>query len=370
MELWIYNKAFEHVGILDTFDTAIFEWHYCDISKCTIYAKFTQETHQMLLEGNYISQPPKFENNGYFSQLFGIEMLRYSINETQEPVIECVAFTLSNVLKRRYAKRNCYFANKKYKDILQSLFNTSFKDGVNNAKAVIDNLYFEYLPATNDVATGDVYGQSLHDIFRTLLLQKKYGFYVKTNIETKAHTLVVYQGNNLVQGDNIYIVSTDNERLLLPELIKDNTNYYNSAFSRFTDNSNFIDLSATTATQQAIGWEYKELYQSISIPTQKTEGSDEKYTPEEMQNIGNAFLLAELKKCNKTVTFNCKVSPTDYGNKYTLGDQIIVQMPEWNFIEQIHINGVIETYNEQGQQIELAIGEEEKNLLEQIKIVR
>lgn len=368
MELWVYNEQFDHIGILDTFDTAMFDWRYCAISKCTIYAKFTKKTNEMLSGIKYISKAPINENGAYFCELFAIVAIRYSINETREAVMECDCEALSSILAYRYVKRNGYFDNTNYQSIITSLFNGAFKDSTNNANGLIAALALQYAVTLPGSVTGDVFGQSLYDVFRTLLLLKECGFRVRTNIGEKLHYLEIYQGQNLTLPNNLYAVSVENERLLVPELIIDKRDLYTNAFGRFEkDGTAYFPTASTTS---ASSWKYRELYIPINVQETKADDTGEKYTLQEMQNIGAAAVLEELKKHKQLVTFSCNVVPEDYGDKYTLGDVIAVQMPAWNFNENIRVTGVAETYNAEGRHIELIIGAEERNLLEQIKVVK
>ena len=54
MDLWILNKNFEQIGVLDDYKSLIWAKRYNSLGDCEVYIGANDRTFELLQEGNYI----------------------------------------------------------------------------------------------------------------------------------------------------------------------------------------------------------------------------------------------------------------------------------------------------------------------------
>lgn len=358
MDIWAYNAALEHIGIIDDFDTAIFDWNYCDISMLSMLVDYTENSRMLLQLGHCLCRAPK--NSAERVRLFVISHLQYRQTLQGSVSIEVKCCDLVEWLKHRIITKNIFGVT-----TLDKAFEAVFENAYREGKRTVDNLLLENTEKSLQIELGELHGKDVYTVFLSLCALASLGLRVETDIKEKKHYLRVQSGLDRTQNDAArYIISDVFDNILNPEYSINDEQRKNAAYCINEDKLYSYGDDAAAARREVM------LNSSVSRSYTDKAGVQRNRTNAQMLELITQELKSNLEKHSRIEIFKCTVLPYDYQKMYDIGDLVLFEHREWGVSKPMRISGIKESWQAQQQKVELVLGDKQRSLLEQIKLMR
>ena len=365
MELYVLNDKFEVLGIIDNYECLVWERNYYKPNTFSMQIIPTFEQFELLKKGNILLK------NDNTKEAMYIDHRELEENEEGIEILVVSGYSLTQWLDRRITL---------YKEVEKANAETVMKNYVNRhcinpveANRKIDNLVLE---TNNSLGSETDYLSHYKPLLEELEYISKVnelGYKIDLDLTNKKYLFGVYQGIDRTVNQDINsraIFSTEFENIKNQKYVDSDNNYRNMILiAGAGEDLNRKTLSLGTENK---GLNRYELFvDARDISGTKQSGDTEVDIPlAEYNKLLEARAKENLAECTKVQSFDCVISNTNnliYRTDYDLGDKISIINKKWGLMLNERIVSITETYDVEGLNIEIGIGNNIPTLIEKIK---
>ena len=369
MELYVYDSGMNMLGILEEITSLIWTRRYWECGDFKLLVPFNSTHNQLLQTGNIIIKHGDNE---------AAEILYTSISKNLEgfEVIEAQGKFLTHWLSKRIVTEPLSNVTAKPQAIIRRMV----------AENCISSIESRRLPdfslADDDVIPGDdiTYTSeeyvNLLDASVDIAQGSKIGFKTLTDRATGLHTFSVYKGRDYTaentEGNPPCIFSQEYDNVLEQEYTKSTEKYRSVAY--VTGEEREDETSELVIVNDSLtGLDRNELYVSASdIKQTYTDDDDTEITltDEEYRQALVDRGNEKLQQYPISQAFSSDINASAnlvYREDFDLGDRVTCINKTWNVRIDARITEIAESYEVDGERLEITFGESIPSLYKQIK---
>ena len=365
MELYILNTDFKVLGIIDNYECLVWQRNYYKPSSFSMQIIPNFEQFELLKKGNILLKIDDTKEAMY------IDHRELEENDEGVEVLVVSGHSLSQWLDRRITL---------YKELEKDKAETVIKNYVSRhcinpieANRKIDNLV---LGINNNLGQEIDYSshyKPLLEEIETISITNELGYKIDLDLANKQYVFEVYQGLDRTINQDINsraIFSTEFENVSNQKYVDSDTNYRNMALVAGAGED--LDRKTLSLGADNKGLDRYELFvDARDISDTKQSGDNEISIPlDEYNKLLEARGKENLSEFTKVQSFDCVISNTNnliYKIDYDLGDKISIINKKWGLMLNERIVSITETYDGEGLNIEVEIGNNIPTLIEKIK---
>lgn len=390
MKLYILNKDFDFVGVIDEAESVLWLKKYNDVGECEIYAPFSENLYLMLQRGNYVY---RFDDD----MLCEITALQITTDAEQGNYIVATGKDICSMLGGRIV-RWAFVYSGTVAGFIQKLLTDNVINPAQAQRAipnfVVDISNFADLPATIEAS---VNAEDLLLLIIATCKSANYGFRVSLDVEAKQLVFRLYAGKNkaTTQSETYVEFSPEFANILATDYKEDGSNYKNVAYVGYkpeADGDTTELLSVFVGATEPQGEDRKEIYvdgtgtsrditleelrqifpsvaksgtayyitvdgEQVTVATSEGSGEDEKITVTDytylliIKRLGYETLASQTETREFSGTVDT-VDTYEYKTDYDLGDVVLVKN-EYGISAEAQITEIMESEDtENGYQCE------------------
>lgn len=365
MELYVLDTNFNVLGIVDNYECLVWTRNYYKPSSFSMQIIPTFEQFELLKKGNILLKIDDTKEAMY------IDHRELEENEEGVEVLVVSGYSLTQWLDRRITL---------YKEVEKASAETVMKNYVNrhcinpaenNRK--IDNLV---LGISNNLGQEIDYlshYEPLLEELEDIAKVNELGYKIDLDLANKQYLFEVYQGLDRTVNQELNskaIFSTEFENIANQKYVDSDSNYRNMVLvAGAGEDSNRKTLTLGTDNK---GLNRYELFvDARDISDTKQSGDNEVSIPlGEYNKLLESRGKEKLSECTKIQSFDCIISNTNnliYRTDYDLGDKVSIINKKWGLMLNERIVSITETYDSEGLNIDIEIGNNVPTLIEKIK---
>lgn len=340
MDLYILNREFEILGVIDDAESVIWTTRYVQAGDFEIYISATPQNLSLLRVGNYVKR--------WDDEMVGvIKTISVTTDAENGNYITASGPDLKNILASRIVWQQTILSGSVFQCISKLLTDNIISPTIQERK--IAN--FSIAPNTiSDPETIEkqVTGDNLLDVITEICETYGYGFKL-TLSDSKSIVFSLYQGANRSQNQDInprVVFSSDFDNLVNTTYSYDESNYHNVALVAGEGEGS---ARKTQAVGTASGLDRYELFvDSRDISSNEGEITEEEYNAQLIQQG-----LESLAEYQTTESYDGEVIEQytyTYKQDYYLGD-IVTAANELGIMADTRITEVIESEDAEGHKI-------------------
>ena len=384
MNLYILNKDYEQIALIDEADSILWQKKFNDVGECEIYLPCNYENLEVLQVGNFIYR--------YDDDMFcEIKTLEIETDVENGDYIIATAQDICTILSGRIVWDRIVFSGSVgefLKKVLNDNVINSNQRQRNIPNFTLDETSFN---AVTDLITKETQAEDILQLIISTCKAFNIGFRVSYNLDTKNLVIGLKKGKNkaTTQSDEYIEFSPTFSNILSSNYKEDSSNYKNYAIVGAKDvdetlmykpvsldgtepigeDRKEIYVDATSQSREISVEELKMLYPNvtlsgttysvinggISIPVAKVNGDKVTLESIAFERLLNIIGINSLIDHNKTQSFSGQVDTIDtyeYKKDYDLGD-IVNVVNEYGISANAQITEIFESEdNEKGYEIE------------------
>ncbi|MCD3217841.1 hypothetical protein G8S55_11495 [Clostridium botulinum C] len=364
MELWILDKEFNRLGILEKFDNLRWTRRYCKTGDFELYCTSTKENLELLKLSNLI-----YKKND--DELGVIEYRNLTLDITGKEVLVVRGKFISSYLNRRII-----WDRKNFDDTIENIMRDIVLENCINPidkNRIIPNLVLGNFKGFKQKINYQVSYKNVLEEIEKLSKLTQLGYKISFNAKNKKLIFNIYEGldRTAVQNKNSRcIFSRDFENILNQDYTEsvDNFKNVNLVGGEGEDNERkFITLG-----NEEMGLDRYELFTDARDLQQKQYVEDKEIIiPEQkylnmLKERGNVKLAEYKKSTNFTSNINPK-SNLKYKVDFDLGDIVTCTNKTWGLTLNRRITEIEESYESSGLKLTAVFGTESPTIIDKIK---
>ncbi len=351
MELFILNKEFELIGIIETYTFLRWVRKFYKNGEFELHCKLTNKTVSLLKEDNIILK--KDDNEVGF-----IETLKLKMLNGEETIVVKGKFTTA-YLNRRINWDRLNF-NGKVEDLMRKLVSDNAINPQNQDRKISNLRLGEYNQFTEDINYQNSFGNVLEELENIGTLYK-IGYKIIFDFNSKEFIFNTYKGIDRTCNQNTIapcIFSREFENILSQELFKTNINYKNTCLIAGVGEGEQRKITSIECGSGLNRYETyidaRDLSNKIKKNNDEIEMDIEKYKSFLIER--GKQKLSQLKKINNfSSTVNTKGN-NKYKIDYDLGDFVTILDSKWNIQINTQISEIEEVYQNGKHEINPVFG--------------
>jgi hypothetical protein len=379
MELYVLNNDFKVLGIMDNYECLVWERNYYKPGTFSMQIIPDFYQFQLLKKGNILLKKDNTKEAMY------IDYRELEENEEGVEVLLVKGCSITKCMDRRitlykqlekgnaetvirnYVDSNCINiteANRKVSNLIQ---------GVNNNLGQEVDYMSHYKPLLEEI--------------ESIATTNELGYKVDLDLPNQKYIFEVYQGLDRTVNQEVNskaIFSSEFENVANQKYIQSDNNYRNMVLVAGAGE----DLARKTLTigEENSSFDRYELFvdaRDISDKENKTRIVTDEVTGEEREETYEVDIPIEtynklleargkekLAECTKIETFDCtlnNINSLRYRDDYDLGDKVSIINKKWGLVLHERITSIEETYDVEGLNIQVNIGNNIPTLIDKIK---
>lgn len=365
MELYILNTNFEVLGIIDNYECLVWQRNYYKPGTFSMQIIPTFEQFELLKKGNILLKIDDTKEAMY------IDHRELEENEEGVEVLVVSGYSLTQWLDRRITL---------YKEVEEGNAEAVIRNYVdrhcintidNNRK--IDNLIQGLNNSLGDNISYSSHYKQLSEEIEIISKANELGYRIDLDLHNKQYVFEVYQGLDRSVNQDINskaIFSTEFENVSNQKYIDSDNNYRNMvlvAGAGEDANRKALTLGAENKSLDR----YELFVDARDISDTKQVNDNEVSIPlQEYNKLLESRGKEKLAECTKIETFDCVISNTNnliYRTDYDLGDKVSIINKKWGLMLNERIISITETYDSEGLNVEIEIGNNIPSLIDKIK---
>lgn len=257
MELYILNKDYEQIALIDEADSILWNKKYNDIGECEIYLPCTIEMLEILQEDYYVYR----YDDDMFCQ---IKTIRIETNVEQGDYIIATAQDICTMLSGRIVWDAIVYSGNAG-EFIQKVLNDNVINS-NQSSRNIPNLIFDnssYTDYFNDLITISVHTEDILQLIIATCKTYNIGFRMSFDIEAKKLVFKLYKGKDksTTQSDEYIEFSPTFANILSSNYERDSSNFKNYAIVGAKDSDeSLMYIPVSLDGTEPSGEARKELY--------------------------------------------------------------------------------------------------------------
>ena len=376
MELKIFNKNIDFIGIVDTFTSFRYNHKFYDIGQCELHIPFSLEALEVLDIDNFIYVNSK--------NSFIIHTRQINLNKDGSEYIQVIGKSLLSVLDRRIIYKQIIEKNNNVNNLTTRILNENVILPTDINRKIDFVSIGNLVEVGNNIDYQNTYGNVLEEVLN-ISKTNNISFYFELDYVNKLLKLNSFKGTDRSLNQSIVspcIFSQDFENIEEQEYTNSLENYKNITLVAGAGEGVLRKLKEVG---NGTGLDRKELFtdsRDLSDKEQKTRLVDDGNggTTEESYEVDlpieeyNKMLeqrgKEKLEECKKVETFESKISLLSnfkYDEDFSIGDIVTVSNKKWNLIINTKITEVEEVW-EETKSMNITFGDNIPTLLDKIKI--
>lgn len=214
MTLYVYNQAFELIGVLDAYESLIWTTRYYSEGDFELYIPAKHEYLEILLQNNYIVRETQLDN------AMIIERIRIETNLETGNYLLVSGRCLKSLLNRRIIWEQTTLSGRVEVCIRKLVTENAISPTITARK--IPSLVLGALNGFTETMSNQYTGDELLYTITTICKNVGYGFDIKFDADNKTFTFEIYKGTNrsFSQTVNPYVVfSPDYDNLISSDYV-------------------------------------------------------------------------------------------------------------------------------------------------------
>lgn len=365
MELKIFDKDLNLIGIIDSFSNLIWNRKYNSLGDFQMNILFTSEVNEVLQIDNII-----YKDNGECGYITSREI---NVEDDGTEVIEVKGKFILGYLERRIILKtenlDSNIVDGSYKLIDENCINSS-------EERKIPNLILDEKPNLDIPLIKQVSNKNLLDTLMEVVQADDLGIKVDFDMKTKKLIFKLYKGINRGINQNIVapvIFSRSFENVLNQNYLESTNNYKNVALVAGAGEG--IERK-TTIVGDAAGLERYEIYvdardlSNTKSAEKNGESIDEQIPDSEYIPLLETRGKEKLAEHYKSTVFDSTINEDSnyiYKQDYELGDIVTFFDNKWNITMDARITEISEGYSSDGLAINITFGNDVPTLIDIIK---
>lgn len=387
MDIRVFNKAGEPLGLVDEMAALVWTIRYFKIGEFQLQAPMTPNNRELLKIGNVVVKHDGYidlidDEDTAWRRAMEITYVKYSRDSEGQQLIEATGQSISSWLNLRVI-----YPQLQYSGTLQEIINFLYDK---NGGAGTDDTARKF-PANFTVLDQEDFGGStvsysneeltyLGEEIISLTQRGKLGFDILIDEAGKRFGFYLYKGADKTAdntaGNAPCIFSTEYDNVTGQEFEDDVTNYRTVAYVRGApDSEGYVDI-VTVGDTTDTGLARRELAvdaSDIQRQAEDDEGQQEDIPEGTYQAMLATKGLTELSSSIESYTFNSNIrteSNLKYKRDFDIGDRITCLEKSWGVTINSRITEIIQTFEAGSATITATFGESSPTLLEKIRKVR
>lgn len=385
MELRIYNKKLEPMGVVDEIITLIWQIRYFDVGVCKLLAPATEVNIKKIVKGNIVTKhntiPDYTDDEGNeWRRAFEISYVKITKNNKGQEQIEAQGFMISRWLSKRVVMQQIVKIGTR-QEVINSLIDKNCGELAPETRRFPQ---FEKIRQKNYGGTSTKYSNEPYvDLgleVKTVAQSGKLGYDILINEKTKRYGFYLYKGRDLTSGNN----DGNDPCIFAREFDNVEEQEYESCCENL---KNFIVIQGKAGEAETeapvvmkgsgleSGLELQEVFYKSDIERKYTndEGTQEEIPIDVYKEQLYTKADDELSGYEETINFSSDInlkSSMKYKSDYDVGDRVTCLEHRWGIVLNARITEITETYQQGKETLEATFGQSEPSLLEKIRKVR
>lgn len=361
MELYIFDKYLNRLGIIDKYESLLWTRKTSEVGMFELHCKFENDNLELLKKDNIIFKSNDLEEGVYIENIYieeddkGLESIKvigqFISGYIGKRIIwntENIKDTVENAMLR-LVDNNCINTIESRK--IPSL-------GLNDAKGYIEKINYQ------------VSYKNLEEEIVKISKEKDINFRVITDLKNKIHKFDTYKGIDRTVNQNI------NSFCIFS---KEFENICKQSYSNETDNIKNVALVAGegegssrvfTTIGDKIGIERHELFVDAD-DIRSTKEDNTVITKEEYIKLIEQRGLEKLAGYKEVINFEGGINVTGsnliYRKDFDLGDYVTLINKKWNVILNVKVVEVEEIYEKDGFKVNVIFGDKVPTLIDKVE---
>lgn len=381
MELYIFNRDLELIGILDTFTSLRWIRRYFKSGEFELHCALDSNTLELLKRENIIYKKDDVEA-GY------IETRQLKIGEDGQEYLEVKGKFLTNYLDRRISWDRVNFSGKT-EELMRKLVNDNAINPININRKIPNLILGNLKGFTEDIKYPNSFGNILEQL-ENISNTNNLGYRNLLDIKNRLIKFDIYKGvDRTINNGTIApcVFSRDFENILEQEYMDSLNNYKNTTLIAGAGEGKDRKI---TSIEEGAGLDRYELYVDardiqdtetikVMVPDYDEEGNvtGEHEEDQEVEIPWERYkpLLLQrgkekLEECKEIQTFDSKINVlgnNKYKVDYDLGDIVTIVDKKWGIRIDTRVTEIEEVYEEKGLEVNVTFGNNIPTLIDKIK---
>lgn len=361
IELWIYDMAFNRLGIIDNFEEVNLDTFYQNHHNFTLIVEGNRENAELLLTNeDRIIVKSNDIYRGYY-----VETIQYTDETSVELEVLCRSLSVMTTWREIIGQQR-FVGN--IEDAIKYFINTNAIHPA-NPNRIIPNLVLGLNEGIN-IQIDETYTNTKLDI-AIWEMCKKYdiGFEILMNHEAKKYVASTYQGANrsaeqTINPHVIFAKAFDNVNKQL--YVDDKADFKSTAYVEGEDRTIIVN-------DEVSGFARRELYvegKSINKTYKNEQGTEITMTDAEFNETLRETGSGTLSEYPRIRTFESEIDTNSqhiYGIDYFIGDKITNRNDELGVATHSRVVTAKERWNRKGYSLSLEFGTSVPTLIDKLK---
>lgn len=382
MDVRVYDKKLNAIGVIDEMRSLIWTIRYFNVGEVKILAPVTENNKALLVDGNILVKHDEYidfedEDGNIWRRGAEITYVHYTKDETGQEQIEARGYMLGRWFNQRVISPQIQL-NGTEQQIVNALVTRNVGSGASAKRR---------FPQWSVLKQADFGGiaidysnealKSLGDEVRDQCQAGRLGYEILVCERTKMYGFYLYKGKNLTSDNDENnppcIFSRDFDNVQSQEYEDTIENLKNYAFVRGSSDSNNVQMVAEVDGASASGLDLREILidaSDISRTAEDASGNSKDIDAATYKNMLISRGNTELAGMIETYTFNSSInmrSNLRYKTDFDLGDRVTCLERRWGLIIDSRITEITQTFEEGKATIEATFGESSPSLLDKIR---
>lgn len=351
MDLYIFNKQFQMLGIIDNYTSLIWLREYNNIGTLELHSLIDENSLYLLQKGNIVVKSNNLEEAMY------IDSINMDYDRIETMIVR--GFSIDNFLDDRIVWRTQTY-NGTPEVIMRNFVDKNAITPIGSTDRKIPNLVLGAVANIPGTSTSEVFAYNkLSDVMKELSLKYDIGWRIKFDRDGNRYVFELYRGKDSSLSQNVNphkIFSSEYENIFNQSYTDSDTSLKNMALVAGTGEE--FERVITYINNGAKGFDRKELY----VDARDISNKDDNNNPipagtylSWLTERGNQ----KLAEATTIRTFESEVSILSnlaYRKDFDLGDKVSIQNKRWGIILSTRITSVEEIYENNTTSIRVNFG--------------
>ena len=365
MELYVLDTDFRVLGVVDNYECLVWQRNYYKPSSFSMQIIPTFEQFELLKKGNILLK------NDNTKEAMYIDHRELEENEEGVEILVVSGYSLTQWLDRRITL---------YKEVEEGNAETVIRNYVDRhcinpveTNRKIDNIIQGINNNLGDIINFSSHYKQLLDEIETISKANELGCKIDLDLNDKQYIFEVYKGlDRTVNQDtnSKAIFSAEFENISNQKYIDSDNNYRNMVLVAGAGEDAERKIISLGIENKGLD-RYELFVDARDISDTKQQGENEVSIPiEEYNKLLEVRGNEKLYECTKVETFDCtltNVNSLAYRVDFDLGDKVSIINKKWGLMLNERIISITETYDSEGLNIDIEIGNNIPTLIEKIK---
>lgn len=386
MDIRVFNKAAEPLGLVDEMSAFIWTIRYFKLGDFQLQAPMTDNNRRLLKVGNVVVKHDGYidytdSDDVVWRRAMEITYVKYSRDSEGQQYIEATGSSIASWLNLRVIYPQLQYTGT-IQQIINFLYDKNAGADADTARQLPDN-FVVLDQASLGGSTVDYSNEELvylGEEIISLTQRGKLGFDILIDEAGKRFGFYLYKGADKAadntSGNPPCIFSTEYDNVSNQEFEDNTTNYRTMAYVRGAPDSQGVTEVVTVGGSMEMGLARRELAVNATDIQRQAENSQGQQ--EDIPAATYRAMLAtkgntELASSVEVYNFNSQIridSNLRYKRDFDIGDIITCLERTWGVTINSRITEIIQTFEAGAETIEATFGESSPTLLEKIKKVR